>query len=322
MKLPWFNKKPTKPIVLKTDIERTTPNPWDNILKMIGATNTDEIPVISACVDAIASPIAGAEITGQQPYLRLIQDRWAVICRHLTRDYFLSGVGYVGIYPPIPNVNSEIVLIPSSANATNNDYLQFNSINLPWDNVAYVENPGPLWTTRGLSPLLPCSKSIEAWNKLMAWRDRLLARLPAMAAYASSPNKLSSNEVKDMGKALDNILGCSGGYTVVLTNGTTLSLPTMDDYALQNVLNQIEVEICSVMRVPPCIAGIQAGLDASTYSNYQTAEKVHYAQAVIPMAKRIERAFQPIDASFTINIIAPEDTATAGPDTTSEVANQ
>ncbi len=43
-----------------------------------------------------------------------------------------------------------------------------------------------------------------------------------------------------------------------------------------------EARICAVLRVPPIIVGAKVGLDAATYSNYETAEKAWWRNTLLP----------------------------------------
>ncbi len=65
---------------------------------------------------------------------------------------------------------------------------------------------------------------------------------------------------------------------------------SMDELAYPELRALLETHICSVFGVPPILIGIQAGLDASTYSNYAQARKAFFEDTISALWSRIAGA--------------------------------
>lgn len=66
---------------------------------------------------------------------------------------------------------------------------------------------------------------------------------------------------------------------------------SIDELAYPQLRALTEAHICSVFGVPPIIAGIQAGIEASTYSNYEQARKAFFEDTVASLWMRMDGAF-------------------------------
>lgn len=65
---------------------------------------------------------------------------------------------------------------------------------------------------------------------------------------------------------------------------------SIDELAYPQLRALTEAHICSAFRVPPIIAGVQAGIDASTYSNYEQARKAFFEDTVSGLWMRMDGA--------------------------------
>lgn len=63
-----------------------------------------------------------------------------------------------------------------------------------------------------------------------------------------------------------------------------------DELAYPQLRSLSETNICTAFRVPPILIGIQAGLDASTYSNYGQARKAFYEDTIMSLWRRLDGA--------------------------------
>lgn len=64
----------------------------------------------------------------------------------------------------------------------------------------------------------------------------------------------------------------------------------IEELAYPQLRSLTEAHICSVFGVPPIIAGIQAGIEASTYSNYEQARKAFFEDTVVALWARLDGA--------------------------------
>ena len=65
---------------------------------------------------------------------------------------------------------------------------------------------------------------------------------------------------------------------------------SIDELAYPQLRALTEAHICSAFRVPPIIAGVQAGIEASTYSNYEQARKAFFEDTVSGLWMRLDGA--------------------------------
>jgi HK97 family phage portal protein len=63
-----------------------------------------------------------------------------------------------------------------------------------------------------------------------------------------------------------------------------------DELAYPQLRSLSETSICTAYRVPPMLIGVQAGLDASTYSNYKQAIRFFYETAIVSLWRRLDGA--------------------------------
>lgn len=59
-----------------------------------------------------------------------------------------------------------------------------------------------------------------------------------------------------------------------------------------NLRSMSEARICSVFGVPPILAGIQIGLERSTFANYREAKKSFWEETMMPVFRKIRDKFQ------------------------------
>lgn len=64
----------------------------------------------------------------------------------------------------------------------------------------------------------------------------------------------------------------------------------IEKMAYPELRRMLEARVCQVFGVPPVVVGAQVGLDASTYSNYETARRTFYQDTVVPLWARIDGA--------------------------------
>jgi HK97 family phage portal protein len=111
---------------------------------------------------------------------------------------------------------------------------------------------------------------------------------------------VSPNGVKDQAEA-DYLRGLFeqsyGGFrnwtkTAILSGGLDVKKigTSIDELAYPELRSLTESHICMVFGVPPIIAGIQAGLDASTYSNYEQARRAFFEDTIAALWAKLDGA--------------------------------
>ena len=111
---------------------------------------------------------------------------------------------------------------------------------------------------------------------------------------------ISPNEIKDQAKAdalKERWSQTYGGYrnwtqVALLHGGLDVKEigANLDGLAYPQLRALLETHICAVYGVPPILVGIQAGLDASTYSNYAQARRAFFEDTISALWSRIAGA--------------------------------
>lgn len=146
----------------------------------------------------------------------------------------------------------------------------------PVDDVAHWSPvPDPLAPWRGMSWLTPVLREINADLAMSTHKQKFFDN-------AATPNLLIRYPVKVdaawLQKIRDQIQSNHGGVdnshkTMVIDEGADVSVigAQFTDMAFNDLVNAGEVRIASAGGVPPIVAGLQGGLDASTMANYAAA---------------------------------------------------
>ncbi len=135
--------------------------------------------------------------------------------------------------------------------------------------------PDPMSLWRGMSWLTPVLREVNADVAMTEHRQRFFDA-------AATPNLMLRYQQKLTPSTLESIKerwqarygGPAGtGATVVLDEGADLTVvgASFESMRFNEVQNAGEARICAASRVPAIVAGVQAGLDASTFANYKAS---------------------------------------------------
>lgn len=150
---------------------------------------------------------------------------------------------------------------------------------LPVDEVAHWSPmPDPVARWRGMSWLTPVLREINADASMTQHKQRFFEQ-------AATPNMMIRYQQKLTQDAFDAVKARwqaryagpnNAGGTVILDNGADLTVVGQSFEQMQFATTQAagETRIAQAAGVPPVVAGLQSGLDASTYSNYAQAMRL------------------------------------------------
>jgi HK97 family phage portal protein len=145
------------------------------------------------------------------------------------------------------------------------------------DVVHWAPMPDPLSHWRGMSWLTPVLREVNADTAMTQHLQGFLdnAATPSLLLrYKDKLNPQTLNSIKDRWQA--RFGGPQGaGATVVLDEGADVSVigSTLESMRFAEIRSGGEGRIASASGVPAIVAGLQAGLDAATYSNYKMAQR-------------------------------------------------
>ena len=172
---------------------------------------------------------------------------------------------------------------------------------LPVEDVAHwTPIPDPLARYRGMSWVTPVVREVQADKQMTDYRS-------AFFKNAATPNLLIKYQQRLSPATVDAIRtrwqarysgASAAGATVVLDEGADVSVvgQSMEQMTFAAVQAAGEARMASAAGVPPIVAGLQAGLDAATYSNYGMALRAFanstmthlWTSAVASLAKLVD----------------------------------
>jgi HK97 family phage portal protein len=140
----------------------------------------------------------------------------------------------------------------------------------------------------GMSPLQRVIREVCTDAEAMAFTESLLRNMGAVGLVVTLPPNvpMTREEAEDLRQRIDDKFANEGrGRTSVLTNGATMTQTGFSPQAmsLKDIHRIPEERIAAVLGVHPMVAGLGAGLERSTFSNYAEARDALYEQTIVPL---------------------------------------
>lgn len=163
----------------------------------------------------------------------------------------------------------------------------------PEDVIVYTHAPDPNMGYTGTAPMAVAFRELGVENTMT---DFLKAFFDggAVPQYGIIPRvQINNQEMADA--FLERVRGRfreTNGGPMLLTGVEDIKRIgfNFDELAYPQLRNLSEVAICNAFRVPPVLVGIQAGLDASTYSNMEGSFAYFFRTTVSSMWRRLDGA--------------------------------
>ena len=134
--------------------------------------------------------------------------------------------------------------------------------------------PDPLFDFRGMSWLTPIVRDVNNDLSMTSHKTKFFENAATPNLVIKYQRQLSPETVNTLRERFDaRYGGATGAKTMVLDEGADLTVVgnTFEQMQFANIQAAGETRIAAAASVPPIIAGLQSGLDASTYSNYASA---------------------------------------------------
>lgn len=153
--------------------------------------------------------------------------------------------------------------------------------------------PDPLQPWRGLAPLLAVAREVDTDNEITKYIFALLKNdaIPRTIIQAPADSVLDDDQVKRMKQQFRELYGGEHrGDVAVLEGGATVSRLSLDMQELAaDALRRVpEARIAAAFRVPPILAGLNVGLERSTYSNFQESVRAFTERTLVPLWRIVE----------------------------------
>lgn len=147
---------------------------------------------------------------------------------------------------------------------------------LPVDDVAHwAPIPDPLAQWRGMSWLSPIVREVDADLAMVTHRQKFFDNAATPNLLIKYVGPVGAAKLEDLRKQINARHGGADNAwkTMVLDNGADVTVVgnNFRDMTFETIQAAGEVRIASAAGVPPIVAGLQGGLDASTMANYAAA---------------------------------------------------
>ena len=165
------------------------------------------------------------------------------------------------------------------------------------DDVAHIKLPNPYDDVYGLSPLQVASKYVNLDTATVTFLRSYFANAGVPAGILKVNRRLNSQAEADSARAKwrSSFSGNKGwhGLAVLDEDASYQQVaPNLKEMDTSTMTRVTETRICAVFGVPPILLGLEAGLEASTYSNYEQARSAFWDETVSPLVRRIEKFLQ------------------------------
>jgi HK97 family phage portal protein len=163
----------------------------------------------------------------------------------------------------------------------------------PNDVVHFRDGIDPNNTRLGLSKLASLFREIYTDDEAANFSAQLLANLGVpgvvIAPSNTAPSGMKTDPEKIKQAFMEKFGGDRRGEPLVLTSPTDVKVLSFSpDQMNLRVLRQIpEERVSAVLGVAASVAGLGAGLDRNTFTNYGEARQAAYEESVIPMQRLI-----------------------------------
>lgn len=160
-----------------------------------------------------------------------------------------------------------------------------------------MPNPGDTYEGmgRGLPPLGPAAMAVDVDNRATSFLKAFFDNAAVPFGLLKSKNILDDDEIKRIRERLkEQYAGDRAWHEMMILDadadyqklGADIS-----EIAWPQLRSVTEARICMAFKVPPIMVGAQVGLERSTYSNTEQAEKHLWRQKIVPDNERVASGF-------------------------------
>ena len=170
------------------------------------------------------------------------------------------------------------------------------------DDLLRIFHPDPSSLTRALGPLQAALRDALVDEARQDYQMELLAnnKRPGLIMY--QPEDWSAEQKEDVRTTFVQSMGDGGRGRTVFMQGEGAKvepIPPVGELDWPGLTGLSETRICSAFGVPPIVAGLRAGLENATYSNYAQALGAFYEGTMVGL-------WQLLDAALTRGLLTDE----------------
>ena len=159
--------------------------------------------------------------------------------------------------------------------------------------------PDPAQPARGMGAVVAAAKEVDTDNEATAYIFNLLKNdaTPRLAVTLSPEDSLTEDKARRLRREWKTIFGSGGSEksgVAFLESGMKIEKVglNMQELAFTALKAVPEARIASNFRVPPIIAGLNVGLERSTFSNYGEARQAFTEDTLAPLWRSLASELQ------------------------------
>ncbi len=172
---------------------------------------------------------------------------------------------------------------------------------IPPENIVhYRRGLDPQDQRRGLSSVKRLIRQVTSDERATAWTDRLLANYALPGLLVKVKRELTADQAAELKAHVRSLFsGDRMGDVGVLDNDSDFEQFGFnpDEMQLAELHKIPETRIAAATRVPAIVAGLQAGLERSTFANFKEAREAFTEGTMVPLwradAARTDKALRP-----------------------------
>jgi len=173
------------------------------------------------------------------------------------------------------------------------------SFDIPVSDIIHIRyNRDPQDIRLGRSPVMAVLREIATDNTASTTAYGLLANgaMPSLIVGPDAKDQtvdISMDDARQVKRQLhEDLTGDGSGGIVVMTGAYKMDRVSLtpSELALDSVRRVPEERICSAMGINPMVLGLGAGLDRSTYNNFERAQQAAWEDGMVPLLRTLADA--------------------------------
>ena len=173
------------------------------------------------------------------------------------------------------------------------------SFDIPVSDIIHIRyNRDPSDIRLGRSPVMAVLREIATDNTASSTAYGLLANgaMPSLIVGPDAKDQtvdISMDDARQVKRQLhEDLTGDGSGGIVVMTGAYKMDRVSLtpSELALDSVRRVPEERICSALGINPMVLGLGAGLERSTYNNFERAQQAAWEDGMVPLLRTIADA--------------------------------
>lgn len=194
----------------------------------------------------------------------------------------------------VPLQPERVRVVPSSETFIGGYIYEVDGIQYPLEKDDVIQfrmpNPNPDEQFIGMPPIRAALRAIATDNEATDFTKTILQNYAMPAVVITTQAQIDDELAARLTRKWKQKFGGRGqGEPAFLQEGMTINAVglSLRDLEFPDLRNISETRICAVFGVPPILVGAQAGMERSTYSNYEEARRSFWQETIMPLLQKL-----------------------------------